>query len=233
MDSVLDCHPSESIFGSPHAYRRNQPPDLNIQIACPWDMWSLVQKVQWMVHTAACPPSQPATSLPLGQAERVSVCILAPPVDEPVLRLATEIAFYCTDRNHRSRHVAIVFATETLKPPYIATFRHVPQSPDVSAAFQPLVRHDPTSREPRLRSEPHSRRLVVVYHIWTHGIDAASPPTTVSSFRSSISLLVPFSFLFIISRLVMTRSRPYPTNLVTHTYYIHQENSNVLLPTFI
>ena len=141
--------------------------------------------------------------------------------DEPVLRLATEIAFYRTDRNRRSRRVAIVFATETSKPPYIAAFRQVPQSPDVSAAFQPLVRHDPISREPRLRREPHSRRLIVVYHIWTHGIDAVSPPTTVSSFRSSISLLVSFSFLFIISRLVTTRSRPYPTNSVTHTYYIY------------
>src|SRR6266540_6182062 len=141
--------------------------------------------------------------------------------DELVLRLATEIVFYRTDRNRRSCRVAIVFATETLKPPYIAAFRHVPQSPDVSAAFQPLVRHDPTSgtsHEPRLRRELHSRRLVVVYQIWIHSIDAASPPTTVSSFRSSISLLVSFSFLFIISRLVMTRSRPYPTNSVTHTY---------------
>ena len=138
-----------------------------------------------------------------------------------MLRLATEIAFYRTDRNRRSRRVAIVFATETSKPPYIAAFCHIPQSPNVSAAFQPLVRHDPTSREPRLHRKPHSRRLVVVYHIWTHGIDAASPPTTVSSFRSSISLLVSFSFLFIISRLVTTRSRPYPTNSVTHTYYIY------------
>ena len=34
-------------------------------------------------------------------------------VDELVLRLATEIVFYCTDRNRRSRRVAIVFVTET------------------------------------------------------------------------------------------------------------------------
>ena len=94
-------------------------------------------------------------------------------------------------QKHRNRRISLHSATSHSRPTSLQR-------------FSPLVRHDPTSCEPRLRREPHSRRLVVVYHIWTHGIDAASPPTTVSSFRSSISLLVPFPFLFIISRLVTT-----------------------------